>query len=79
MSETMIFDLVVEGRSEDPLVVAEPALVLKRLRWVGDSAPDVVLLPAGMILVKVGKYLSPGDVYSYRVATKLDLNGGTRE
>jgi hypothetical protein len=70
------FDLIVEGHSDDPKTVAPPALELKNLRWDGDAPPDVVTLEGGTILVKVGRYLSPGDRYHYRIADCAKLVGG---
>ena len=64
----LTFDLMVEGKSDDPYVVAGPLLHLVRLEWDGDSPPDIVRV-GSIQLVKVGKYLAPGETYSYRVAT----------
>ena len=70
------FDLIVEGDSSiDPTIVAEHKLELKGLVWNGDSPPDIVMLE-NIALVKVGKYLSPGDKYCYRIAVLAKLVNG---
>lgn len=61
------FDLVVEE---------EPGMKLTRLIWDGDSPPDIVVLPTGLLLCKVGRYAAPGDQYRYRVAVVSHLVGG---
>lgn len=73
MSEPATFDLIVDGKSDDPLRVAAPALTLTGL---AGPPPDVVVLDGGTLLIKVGRYLSPGDRYSYRVATIARLIDG---
>ena len=74
MSDDKTFDLIVEGRSENG--VTSRALELVKLVWNGDSPPDVVMLEGGIILVKVGRYLSAGDRYRYNVATVGRMVGG---
>lgn len=65
------FDLIVERTSTNV------ALELSRLRWDGDSPPDIVILENwGTMLIKVGRYASPGDRYRYRVASTARMKGG---
>ncbi len=72
MTVTPTFDLVVEGSSDDPLKVA-PALTLTGLAC---PPPDVIVLEKGTTLIKVGRYLSAGNRYRYRVATVARLIDG---
>jgi len=70
----MPFNIVVEGPRAGPdgdyLRVSPPALELKGLEWMDGNAPDVVVLPQGTTLIKVGLYAArPTDTYCYRVAT----------
>lgn len=74
MSKT--FDLIVEGKSDDPTKVAPNALHLKNLVWDGDSPPDIVRLEGGMLLVKMGRYASEGDKIRYYVPTVAELVEG---
>jgi hypothetical protein len=80
---TKKFDLIVEGKSEDITKVAPHLLELNGLVWNEESPPDVIML--GMIttegnnpiiLTKVGRYLTSGDQYGYRVATVAKLVNG---
>jgi hypothetical protein len=70
------FTLIVEGRSKDPLIVAEHALELDHLVWHGDDPPDVVILESGTTLMKVGRYASPGEQWRYRIAVVAHLSKG---
>jgi hypothetical protein len=72
-----LFDLTVEGKSDDPREVAPPAL---RLTGLVGPPPDVIVLDeSGIMLIKVGRYLTTGDNYSYRVATMARLISGRLE
>lgn len=74
------FTLIVEGNSADVGHVAPHKLELNGLIWNGESPPDIVIMPAGAImLVKVGRYAAPGDQYCYRIATVAKLIGGQLE
>jgi hypothetical protein len=75
MEQNKTFTLIVEGKHNDPTKVAQHALELVNLVWNGDVPPDVVKLGYHM-LVKVGKYLAPGDRYQYRIATVATLTNG---
>jgi hypothetical protein len=74
--EPTTFDLVVEGKADDPLSVAPSALTLTRLAC---PPPDVVVMPGGLMLIKVGRYLSAGNRYRYRVASVARLINGRLE
>lgn len=65
------FDLKVEGEDYE-----HPKLELKRLEWDTDAPPDVIIISPETILVKVAKYLSPGNQYCYRLATVARLVEG---
>lgn len=46
----------------------------------GEKLPDLIRLPDGSLIVQRGRYLSPGDRYSYsRVAPPVDFNGPLKE
>jgi hypothetical protein len=80
MSKPKHFDLIVEGKNEDdPYGITPPFLHLTNLRWDGDSPPDAVRMEGGTLLIKIGRYLAPGDQYRYRVATCAQLVGGQLE
>jgi hypothetical protein len=72
------FDLVVENKMSGTTIMNHK-LELNSLTWPNDSPPDVVIMPGGLILVRVGKYLSEGERYSYRVADVAHLVGGRLE
>ena len=55
------FDLVVEAGPNGP------GFELPGLAWNGDSPPDVISY-RGVLLMKIGRYASPGDRYCYRAA-----------
>jgi hypothetical protein len=46
---------------------------LTGLAW---PPPDVIVLEGGTTLIKVGRYLTTGDIYCYRVATIARLIDG---
>ena len=57
-------------RTFDLTVEEPPGMKLTMLVWNDQSPPDIVVLPSGLLLVKVGRYgAAPGDQYRYRVAT----------
>ena len=80
---TKKFDLIVEGKSEDITKVAPHALELNGLDWNEDVPPDVVILNTitmeggkPIILLRMGRYLTTGDKYGYRIATVAKLVNG---
>jgi hypothetical protein len=75
MTDRQVFDLIVEGRSDDPTKVAPLVLELIKLEWLGDSPPDVINI-GDILLVKVGRYLASDDRYSYRLASTARLLNG---
>lgn len=68
------FDLIVERSAQ----ITNP-LELKNLYWDGESPPDIVIMPGGTMLVKVGRYASPGERWCYRIATVANMVGGKLE
>ena len=57
-------------RTFDLTVEEPPGMKLTMLVWNDQSPPDIVVLPSGLLLVKVGRYgAAPGDQYRYRAAT----------
>jgi len=79
---TKKFDLIVEGKSEDITKVAPHLLELNGLVWNEEFPPDVVILETvtsgnnPIVLTKLGRYLTAGDQYGYRVATVAKLVNG---
>jgi hypothetical protein len=67
MSTSRWFALVVEE---------DHSLDIDRIEWNGDATPDLITLPGGRMLIKVGRYLSQGDRYRYREPTQLVMNAG---
>lgn len=64
------FDLIVE---KSPTNIE---LELRKLRWDGESPPDIVVMEGGTMLIKVGRYAAPGDQYRYRVARVARMKSG---
>jgi hypothetical protein len=75
MSKTIEFDLIVEGRSDDPATVAPPTLEFFGLKWA-ETPPDVIVLEGGTMLIKVGRYASSGNRYQYRLPTAAHMRSG---
>jgi hypothetical protein len=72
------FDLTVEGKFDprNPLTVNPPDLQLKSLEWNENETPDIIIISDEIMLVKLGKYLSEGNHYSYRKASIAKLVNG---
>ena len=75
MSQTIEFDIIVEGRSADTATVAPPTLEFSRLKWT-ETPPDVIVLEGGTMLIKVGRYASTGNRYQYRLPTVAHMRSG---
>jgi hypothetical protein len=69
------FTLIVEGTmSQGTFPIHD--LELNGLVWRKDSPPDIVVMPGGLMLVKVGKYTSTGERWRYKIADIAHLVGG---
>jgi hypothetical protein len=75
------FDLTVEGNFDprNPLTVNPPKLELKKLVWEGDSPPDVIVISDDVMIVKMARYLTPGNHYRYKAASIAKLTNGQLE
>lgn len=75
----MKFDLIVEGPPGGPKgdfsETSPNALELTNLEWDGEP-PDIIRLERGSLLMKVGRYASPGNRYRYRVPSEARLHNG---
>jgi hypothetical protein len=71
------FDLTVEGEfdPENPMELPKPRLQLTHLEWNGASPPDVIQI-GSVTIIKVGRYLTSGNHYSYRLAVVSKLIEG---
>ena len=73
------FTLIVEGKTTDITKPTPIDLEMNNLRWDGNSPPDIVVMPGGLMLVKVGRYISEGNRYAYRMADVAYLSNGRLE
>lgn len=85
MSKEKCFTAHVEGPSGGPdgdyRRVSPNDLTIDVKGWSGDRVPDVLILPDGKMIVKVSRYLTPGDHYCFIAPTvvRIDEGGVARE
>jgi hypothetical protein len=73
MTTPKTFDLIVEGGYDENYRPRPHLYEFNSLPWDGDSPPELIVLPDGAHLIKIGRYLSAGDRYCYRVAKPVHL------
>lgn len=54
----------------------EQAHVAYEIQWEGERVPDVIGLPNGMLIRKIGKYASPGDRYCFEQIEIINIPYG---
>jgi hypothetical protein len=77
----VVFTLIVEDPSAKPSDKLQHKLELVNLRWV-DSPPDVVVMPGGLMLTKIGIHhnsTNKGVKYKYKIADVSYLVEGKLE
>lgn len=65
---TKSFRAIVEGPMGGPdgdYRKVSPHEIDQEIKWEGDHVPDLMILPDGSYLMKIGRYASPGDRYRF--------------